>query len=326
MSVMEEIRDLLFQIRQLLRMKLGLDVRPRNWHYNKTLTATTEQPYYPYKELGKQGARFLRITVNKACTLIIVHETLNQRETFEEGLKPGKVYTFRFLAPLTLKEFYITPSATNTNIIFWASTVENPIESEVDFSHLDGETFTAASDRAALMAGKDSANIIRVLTVDASGHLTVVYKANRFTAQNLTINDANITADGSFKEFDITTDIDVVDIPNSFIVLQIIITQLTFAANMNITFQLWEKDSAGYNPATRAHFYMKILERDIINNDGEWSEIIEGELSYRDRNGTNEIHGRLVNNVGGEASDFAVVIKGRVGLDNTTTGDGGAVS
>ena len=45
----------------------------------------------------------------------------------------------------------------------------------------------------------------------------------------------------------------------------------------------------------------------------------------RDRDGTNELHCRLVNNVGGEASDFAVVVKGKATLDNTATGDGGAV-
>ena len=255
--------------------------------------------------------------------LLLVFEGIGDKEKWEEGLEANKALEFRFKAPATLKKFYLTPAA-NTTYYIWASTTENPVKVESEATHLDADTFTAAGDRANLIAGEDGTNI-RTIAVDGGGHIIIVNRGKNFTAEDLTINDANIAADGSFKEFDITADVDAIAIPNSSIVEQISITQLTFANNMNVTFEIWEKDSAGYVPTTRADLYLKVFSRDISNTDGEWSEVIEGMQYLRDRDGTNELHCRLVNNVGGEASDFAVVVKGKATLDNTATGDGGAV-
>lgn len=323
MGTMEDIKnylhknnELLSKNNLLLRQSLNLDVRPHNWHKTDTLTSTTEVPFDVKREFGKIPARFLRIKVDKNATLKLEFEQEGDKKTWEEGLKANKPLIFNFKPSLTLKRFHIKPDAADTTYWLWASTIENPITVETDLSHLDGDTFTAASKRAVLIAGQDGTDI-QVIKVDSAGHFVMVIKPFGFTAQDLTINDASITADGSFKEFDITADIDAQAIPNSVIITQILITQLTFANNMNIIFQIWEKDSAGYVPTTRADLYLKVLERDIINTDGEWSEIIEGILLYRDRDDTGELHCRLVNNVGGEASDFAVVIKGKLSLDSS---------
>lgn len=119
--------------------------------------------------------------------------------------------------------------------------------------------------------------------------------------ENLTINDGvAIAANGSAVEFDIT------DFTNTAKILQVTVTQLTAGASV-YTVEIWERDGAGYNPATRADLYLRIYSRDFTVDED--SDIIDPYMIYVDRDETSELHMRLVNNVGGTASDFAVSVK-----------------
>lgn len=119
--------------------------------------------------------------------------------------------------------------------------------------------------------------------------------------ENLTINNgANIAANGSAVEFDLT------NFTNTAKILQVTVTQLTAGASV-YTVEIWEKDGAGYNPATRADLYLRVYSRDFTVDED--SDIIDPYMIYTDRDETSELHMRLVNNVGGTASDFAVSVK-----------------
>ena len=116
----------------------------------------------------------------------------------------------------------------------------------------------------------------------------------------LEVNDGDLAANGSAVEFDIT------DFVNAAKIIQVTITQRTDGA-ANYTFEIWEKDSDGYDPATRADLYLKVYSRDFTVS--EESDIIVPYLPYVDRDDSSELHCRLINNVGGTASDFDVSIK-----------------
>ena len=103
---------------------------------------------------------------------------------------------------------------------------------------------------------------------------------------------------GNALSFDITGFVDAAYIR------QILVTQLTAGA-ANYTIEIWETDT--YNPATRSDLIRRIFSRDVLTD--EWSELIEDVLLYVDRDMTNELHMRIVNNVGGTASDFDVAVK-----------------
>ena len=119
--------------------------------------------------------------------------------------------------------------------------------------------------------------------------------------ENLTINNGvNIPANGSAVEFDLT------DFTNTAKIQQVTVTQLTAGASV-YTIEIWEMDGAGYNPLTRADLYLRVYSRDFIVDED--SDIIDPFLIYTDRDETSELHMRLVNNVGGTASDFAVSVK-----------------
>jgi len=126
-----------------------------------------------------------------------------------------------------------------------------------------------------------------------------------FHVEDLTINDGNLPADGSAKAFDVKTGCNWAKI-RSIKIVQLI------AGAMNITFEIWEKDSSGYNPVQRSDFYKRILRRNInqgAEEGAEYLEIINPELLFHDRDLSGELHCRLVNNAGGTASDFALVVK-----------------
>lgn len=119
--------------------------------------------------------------------------------------------------------------------------------------------------------------------------------------EDLTINNgANIPANGSAVEFDI---VDFVNVAN---ILQVTVTQLT-AGPAVYTFEIWETDGDGYNPADRTTLYLRTYSRDFIVDED--SDLIDPGLLYIDRDSTAELHCRIVNNIGGTASDFAVAVK-----------------
>jgi len=130
-----------------------------------------------------------------------------------------------------------------------------------------------------------------------------------FYIEDLTINDGPLAADGSAKEFDIKMGCDWAKIRS------IKLIQLAAATAMKATLEIWEKDSDGYNPATRADLYMNILAKAIDEaTGGVYFEIFNHDLLFHDRDKSGEMHLRLVNLTGGTASDFAIVIKcGEVG-------------
>lgn len=81
---------------------------------------------------------------------------------------------------------------------------------------------------------------------------------------------------------------------------------------MNISLEVWEKSSGSYDPANRAHVYLRILRRTVIQTPeqgGEYEEIVDPGLLYFDRSLLGEIHCLLTNHVGGTSSDFAITIK-----------------
>jgi len=112
-------------------------------------------------------------------------------------------------------------------------------------------------------------------------------------------------AAGAAIEFDIAS------FSNLATLKQISITQL-LGATFDYTFEIWEKDGAGYTPGTYADHYLKIFSRDI--DVREYSENIDQGLLYRDRDATTELHCRLVNNAAGTTSTFNVSV---VAIDNT---------
>jgi len=106
-------------------------------------------------------------------------------------------------------------------------------------------------------------------------------------------------AAGAAIEFDIAS------FSNLATLKQINITQLT-AGTYDYTFEIWEKDGAGYTPGTYADHYLKIFSRDI--NVREYNENIDQGLLYRDRDASSELHCRLVNNAAGTTSAFNVAV------------------
>lgn len=139
---------------------------------------------------------------------------------------------------------------------------------------------------------KTGSVVIRSITSAETSRISIVDK--------LAINGGNLAANGSAKEFDIT------GFTNSAMIRQVTVTQLT-AGTANYTFEIWEKDSNGYNPASRTNLYLRVYSRTFTVDED--SDIIVPELLYVDRDETSELHCRLVNNAGGTASDFDVSIK-----------------
>lgn len=106
-------------------------------------------------------------------------------------------------------------------------------------------------------------------------------------------------AAGAAIQFDITSFADAATIR------QIGITQLA-EGTYDYTIEIWEKDSAGYTPGTYADHYLKIFSRDIDTR--EYVEIIDNGLRYTDRDGTEELHMRIINNSAGTTSTFNITI------------------
>ena len=98
----------------------------------------------------------------------------------------------------------------------------------------------------------------------------------------------------------------IIEFSNTAKILQITITQLTAGA-ANYTFEIWEKNSNGYNTTDRATLYLRTYSRDFTVSED--SDIIEPSLLYIDRDNTKELHCRLVNNAGGTSSDFSINVK-----------------
>ena len=125
-----------------------------------------------------------------------------------------------------------------------------------------------------------------------------------FYVEDLTINDGSLAL-GESKEFDIKMGC------NWAKVRQVKLVQLS-EGPMNVTFELWEKDSSGYDSADRSTFYLRNLRRTIVQTPeqgAEFLEILNPELLYFDRDKSGELHCRIMNHDGGTASDFAIIIK-----------------
>lgn len=136
-----------------------------------------------------------------------------------------------------------------------------------------------------------------------TGTLPTQDESHIITAEKFAVNGGNLAADGSAVEFDIT------GFTNKANILEVLIVQLT-AGNPNYTVEIWEKDSAGYNPATRTDMYLNRYSRDFDQADeSHANNIIDQGLIYIDRDATSELHMRIINNVGGTPSDFDVSVR-----------------
>jgi len=125
-----------------------------------------------------------------------------------------------------------------------------------------------------------------------------------FEVEDLTVNDGSLAPGGS-KQFDIKMGCDWAKVHTLKLV------QLT-GGPMNITIEIWEKDSSGYDPADRSYFYLRILRRKIVQTPeqgAEYLEVIDPTLLFFDRDLSGEVHCRLLNHDGGTSSDFAVSLK-----------------
>lgn len=123
------------------------------------------------------------------------------------------------------------------------------------------------------------------------------------TSEKFAVNGGNLAADGSDVEFDIT------GFTNKANIIEVLIVQLT-AGTPNYTVEIWEKDSSGYNPATRTDMYLNRYSRDFDQTDeSHVNNIIDQGLTYVDRDSTSELHMRIINNTGGTASDFDVSVR-----------------
>ena len=139
---------------------------------------------------------------------------------------------------------------------------------------------------------RTGSTVIRSITGESVYDTSVIDK--------LAINGGDLAANGSAKEFDITGFV------NSARIIQVTVTQLT-TGTANYTFEIWEKDASGYDPTTRADLIYRVYTRTFTKD--EVSDLIVPYLLYVDRDGSSELHCRLVNNTGGTASDFDVSIK-----------------
>lgn len=119
------------------------------------------------------------------------------------------------------------------------------------------------------------------------------------SAINVEVIPTASCAAGAAIQFDIPSFADAATIR------QIGITQLA-VGTCDYTIEIWEKDSTGYTPGTYADHYLKIFSRDIDTR--EYNETIDQGLRYRDRDETEELHCRLVNNSGGTISTFNISI------------------
>ena len=136
-----------------------------------------------------------------------------------------------------------------------------------------------------------------------TGTLQSLSDIHIITAEAFAVNGGNLAADGSDVEFDITEFTDIANI------LEVLVVQLT-AGNPNYTVEIWERNASGYNPATRADMYLNRYSRDFDQADeSHANNIIDQGLIYIDRDSTSELHMRIINNVGGTASDFDVSVR-----------------
>jgi len=150
---------------------------------------------------------------------------------------------------------------------------------------------------AILIKGRESSGEIHPLHVDSNGDLVIIV-----TPGNTLYGEAIPTescAAGAAIEFDVTSFSDLATLK------QINVTQLT-AGTYDYTLEIWEKDGLGYTPGTYTDHYLKIFSRDI--DVREYSENIDQGLLYRDRDGSEELHCRLVNNAAGTTSTFNVTV------------------
>lgn len=106
-------------------------------------------------------------------------------------------------------------------------------------------------------------------------------------------------ATGTEIEFDIALGSD------EAIIQQVNITQLT-GTTADYTIEIWGKDASGYDPAVTTERYLRIWARDI--DETSYNENIDGGLIYNDRDASDELHMRLINNSGGTTSAFNISV------------------
>lgn len=98
---------------------------------------------------------------------------------------------------------------------------------------------------------------------------------------------------------------DIASFKNNAIIKQINITQLS-SGDCGYTFEIWEKNDAGYTPGNYDDHYLKIFSRDIDTRD--YAEIVDGGLIYVDRDGSEELHCRILNAIAGTLSEFNISV------------------
>ncbi len=136
-----------------------------------------------------------------------------------------------------------------------------------------------------------------------TGTLQSLTESHIITGEKFAVNGGNLAADGSDVEFDIP------GFTNKANILEVEVVQLT-AGTPNFTVEIWEKDASGYDPAVRSDLYLNRYSRDFDQSDeSHANNIIDQGLIYIDRDGTSELHMRIINNTGGTASDFDVSVR-----------------
>lgn len=140
--------------------------------------------------------------------------------------------------------------------------------------------------------GNTYSTLNRPITLDALA-VVATYGEGAYVGNVLQAGGANSTI-----SFDIT------GFANIAKLTQAVVTQRVAGA-ANFTLEIWERDT--YVPATRADLYMRIWTRDYAVDED--SDIIDPITLYFDRDSSAELHVRLVNNAGGQASEFDLSFK-----------------
>ena len=149
--------------------------------------------------------------------------------------------------------------------------------------------------------GEVSPDVSHALHVDSDGNI-IISGSSGSTIYGSVLPTASCAA-GAAIQFDVTS------LEDLFVINQVGITQLV-AGTYNYTLEIWEKDSSGYTPGTYTDHYLKIFSRDI--DVREYRENVDMGLLYRDRDATEELHMRLINNLAGTTSAFNINIVGSI--------------
>lgn len=163
-------------------------------------------------------------------------------------------------------------------------------------SDIDGND---AQSTNSLMYGREANGITHPLHVNPDGDLVTSSTPGAVIYGNQSPTLECVAGDAI--EFDITGFASIATLH------QLKVIQLT-QGTYNYTVEIWEKDSAGYDPGTIEDQDFKLLSRDIDTQ--VYSENIEDGLLYRDQDSTDEVHLRIINNLLGTSSRFNVSIVG----------------